>query len=60
MSEILDEIKELATNKGILGGVVGSIGGYILAKKMNVNTMQTALMIGGGHFSGHLVVHHFF
>ena len=60
MSKIIDEINELLTNKGILGGVAGSIGGYILAKKLNVNTMQTALMIGGGHFSGHLVVHHFF
>ena len=59
MSKILDEINELITDKGIIGGVAGSIGGYILAKKLNVNTMQTALMIGGGHFSGHLVVHHF-
>ena len=59
MSKILDEINELLTNKGILGGVAGSIGGYIISKKLNLNTMQTTLMIGGGHFSGHLVVHHF-
>ena len=29
-------------------------------EKLNLNTMQTTLMIGGGHFGGHLVVHHFF
>ena len=60
MSKILDEINELITDKAIIGGVVGSIGGYLIGKKLNLNTMQTTLMIGGGHFGGHLVVHHFF
>ena len=52
---ILDDITETMSNKSVMGGFIGSISGYIIADYMGYDMPKTILMIGTGHFTGHLI-----
>ena len=52
---LLGEIEGLLKNTHILGGGIGAIGGFIIARQMNSSTVATVAMIGGGHIGGHYV-----
>ena len=52
------EIKEEMTNKHIIAGLIGSIGGFLIAKNYNFGTGATIGLITIGHGTGHLISNH--
>ena len=54
------EVKQEFTNKSVLGGLIGAVGGYIIADQLKFKPFATVLCIGTGHFTGHFIGDRFF
>jgi uncharacterized protein YcfJ len=52
---VIQEITSVVNDKSVIGGVLGAVGGYYVARKVGMNEKQTMLMIAGGHFGGHIL-----
>ena len=56
---LIDDIKNTTMNKKVISGGLGSIFGYMLADKYNLNKTQTILCIAGSHLSAHIAAEKF-
>ena len=56
---LIDDVKNTAMNKKVISGGLGSIFGYMLADKYNLNKTQTILCIAGSHLGAHIAAEKF-
>ena len=56
----VSEIEALMKNKMILGGGIGAVSGFVIARQLNLETTGTAVVIGICHLGGHYIVNKYY